>query len=51
MTKCDCVLGHFLCSEAVRLWDMANVAYNNHDEIGYELAKQAYNKHIDEVEL
>ncbi len=50
MVKCGCVPGHFLCPEAVRLWDMVNVAYQNHDVIGYELAKQAYNKHIDEVE-
>ena len=39
MTKCECVLGHFLCPEAVRLWDMVNAAYREHDDIGYELAK------------
>ena len=50
MTKCACVLGHFLFPEAVRLWDMVNTAYHNHDDIGYKLAKQAYNKHIDGVE-
>lgn len=51
MTKCDCVPGHFLCSEAVRLWDKVNAAYHEHNDNGYELAKQAYDKHIDEVEL
>ena len=51
MAKCECVPGHFLCLEAVRLWDIVNAAYHNHDEAVYELAKQAYDKHIDEVEL
>lgn len=50
MTKCECVPGHFLCPEAVRLWDMVNAAYREHDDNGYESAKQAYDKHIDEVE-
>ena len=50
MTQCECVPGHFLCSEAVRLWDKVNAAYREHNDNGYELAKRAYNRHIDEVE-
>ena len=50
MTKCGCIPGHFLCPEAVRFWDMVNATYREHDDIVYESAKQAYDKHIDEVE-
>ena len=49
MKKCTCILGHFLCPEAVRLWDMVNAAYRAKDWKEYELAKKRYSEHIDGV--
>lgn len=49
MIKCTCILGHFLCPEAERLWDAHNAAYHRKDWAACEATSKAYNEHIDEV--
>ena len=47
--NCTCIPGHFLCPEAVRLWNEHSAAYQRQDWVAYEETKRAYNKHIGEV--